>query len=51
MPVCLSTLRLSKPSCKTVNGRDENAAKNIKTVGASTVGVGDVRQSETAIAV
>lgn len=39
------------PSCKTVNGRDENAAKNIKTVGASTVGVSDVRQSETAIAV
>ncbi|ARV59831.1 transposase [Nostocales cyanobacterium HT-58-2] len=26
------------PSCQSVNGRDENAAKNICTVGASTVG-------------
>jgi putative transposase len=25
------------PSCQSVNGRDENAAKNIQTVGASTV--------------
>ncbi|MEH2382536.1 MAG: transposase [Nostoc sp.] len=39
------------PSCQSVNGRDENAAKNIQTVGASMVGLGDVRQSETAIAV
>jgi putative transposase len=39
------------PSCQIVNGRDENAAKVIQTVGASTVGLGDVRQSQTAIAV
>lgn len=39
------------PSCQTVNGRDENAAKNIQMVGASTIGLGDVRQSLTAIAV
>lgn len=39
------------PCCQIVNGRDMNAAQNIKTVGASTVRVGDVRQSETAIAV
>jgi putative transposase len=25
------------PSCQSVNGRDENAAKNIQAVGASTV--------------
>ncbi|MDF5738460.1 MULTISPECIES: RNA-guided endonuclease InsQ/TnpB family protein [unclassified Nostoc] len=39
------------PSCQSVNGRDENAAKNIKTVGASTVRLGDVRQAQPAIAV
>jgi putative transposase len=40
------------PSCQSVNGRDENAAKNICTVGASTVvGLGDVRQALPAIAV
>ncbi len=39
------------PSCQSVNGRDENAAKNIQAVGASTVKLGDVRQSLTAIAV
>jgi putative transposase len=33
------------PSCQSVNGRDENAAKTIKTVGASTVGLGSVRQA------
>jgi putative transposase len=37
------------PSCQSVNGRDENAAKNIKMVGASTIRLGDVRQSQTAI--
>ncbi|MEH2376711.1 RNA-guided endonuclease InsQ/TnpB family protein [Nostoc sp.] len=37
--------------CQSVNGRDENAAKNIQIVGASTIKLGDVRQSETAIAV
>jgi len=39
------------PSCHTVNGRDENACKNIQMVGASTIGLGNVRQSPTAIAV
>jgi len=33
------------PSCQTVNGRDENAAKNIQMVGASTIKLGDVRQA------
>ncbi|ARV62668.1 hypothetical protein BZZ01_32125 [Nostocales cyanobacterium HT-58-2] len=28
------------PSCQSVNGRDENAAKNICAVGASTAGLG-----------
>ncbi|MEH2296659.1 RNA-guided endonuclease InsQ/TnpB family protein [Nostoc sp.] len=37
------------PSCQSVNGRDENAAKNILMVGASTVKLGNVRQSPTAI--
>lgn len=39
------------PSCQTVNGRDENAAKVIQAVGASTVRLGDVRQPLAAIAV
>ena len=39
------------PSCQSVNGRDENAAKNICTVGASTVRLGDVRRATPAIAV
>ncbi|WP_071191718.1 RNA-guided endonuclease TnpB family protein [Trichormus sp. NMC-1] len=39
------------PSCQSVNGRDENAAKNICAVGASTAKVGDVRQGFPAIAV
>ncbi|GET39989.1 RNA-guided endonuclease InsQ/TnpB family protein [Microseira wollei] len=39
------------PSCQTVNGRDENAAKNICAVGASTAKLGDVRQAPPAIAV
>jgi putative transposase len=33
------------PSCQSVNGRDENAAKNIQMVGASTIGLGDVRRA------
>jgi putative transposase len=37
--------------CQSVNGRDENAAKNIQMVGTSTIKLGNVRQSETAIAV
>lgn len=39
------------PSCKIVNGRDENAAKNIKMVGASTIGLGDVRRACPAVTV
>jgi putative transposase len=39
------------PSCHAVNGRDENAAKNIQAVGASTVKLGDVRQACPAFAV
>ena len=39
------------PSCGSINGRDENAAKNICAVGASTVKLGDVRQAMPAIAV
>ncbi|MBW4478179.1 MAG: transposase [Tolypothrix brevis GSE-NOS-MK-07-07A] len=37
--------------CQSVNGRDENAACNIQMVGASTIGLGDVRQAMPAIAV
>jgi len=37
------------PSCQGINDRDENAAINICAVGASTAGLGDVRQSLTAI--
>jgi putative transposase len=39
------------PSCQSVNGRDHNAAKNIQMVGASTIGLGDVRRAMPAIAV
>lgn len=34
------------PSCNSVNGRDENAAKNIQMVGASTIGLGNVRLAQ-----
>ena len=47
----LSVRRWRCPSCHSVNDRDENAALNIKRVGSSTLGVGDVRQSQTAISV
>jgi putative transposase len=39
------------PSCQSVNARDENAAKNIQAVGASTVSLGDIRLAMPAIAV
>ncbi|WYM00528.1 MAG: transposase [Gloeotrichia echinulata CP02] len=39
------------PSCQSINGRDENAARNIQMVGASTIGLGDVRLAMPAIAV
>jgi putative transposase len=45
----LSVRRWRCPSCQSVNDRDENASINIKRVGASTLGLGDVRQSLTAI--
>jgi len=37
------------PSCQSINDRDENAAINIQAVGASTVGLGDVRRAMPAI--
>ncbi|MBW4479299.1 MAG: transposase [Tolypothrix brevis GSE-NOS-MK-07-07A] len=39
------------PTCQSINGRDENAAKNIQAVGASTVELGDVSRAVPAIAV
>ncbi|MFQ4143384.1 RNA-guided endonuclease InsQ/TnpB family protein [Chlorogloeopsis sp. ULAP02] len=39
------------PSCQSINGRDENAARNIQMVGASTIGLGDVRLVIPAISV
>jgi putative transposase len=39
------------PSCQSMNGRDDNAARNIQMVGASTIGLGDVRRATPAIAV
>jgi len=39
------------PSCQSVNGRDENASRNIQMVGASTIGLGDVRRVGAAIPV
>jgi len=46
----LSSLDLSVrewrcPSCQSVNGRDENAARNICAVGASTAKLGNVRRA------
>lgn len=37
--------------CQSVNGRDDNAARNIQAVGASTVELGDVSRAMPAIAV
>ncbi|MBD0267951.1 MAG: transposase, partial [Cyanobacteria bacterium Co-bin8] len=45
----LSVRRWRCPSCQSENDRDGNAAANIKTVGASTVGLGDVSQAMPAI--
>lgn len=39
------------PSCQSINGRDGNAANNIQMVGASTIGLGDIRWAAPAIAV
>lgn len=38
-------------SCQSINDRDENAARNIQVVGASTIGLGDVSRAVSAIAV
>ncbi|MGL5719848.1 MAG: RNA-guided endonuclease InsQ/TnpB family protein [Alphaproteobacteria bacterium] len=45
----LSERRWRCPSCQSENDRDENAAVNIKRVGVSTRGLGDVRQALPAI--
>ncbi|NJM68168.1 MAG: transposase [Acaryochloris sp. RU_4_1] len=45
----LSVRRWRCPSCHAENDRDENAAVNIKMVGVSTIGLGDVRQAQLAI--
>lgn len=47
----LSVRRWRCPLCQVENDRDINASINIKMVGSSTIGVGDVRQSTTAISV
>ncbi len=46
----LSVRRWRCPSCGSENDRDENAAINIKQVGASTCGLGDVRRATPAVA-
>lgn len=47
----LSIRKWRCPGCQSVNGRDDNASKNIQTVGASMVGLGDLRRAVPAIAV
>lgn len=47
----LSVRQWRCPSCQLVNPRDENAARNIQMVGASSIGLGNVRQAMPAIAV
>ncbi len=37
------------PKCQSVNARDENAARNIQMVGASSIGLGDVSRLRAAI--
>ncbi|KAI9132274.1 hypothetical protein [Acaryochloris sp. CCMEE 5410] len=46
----LDVRRWRWPSCQAVNDRDGNAANNIKEAGSLSLGVGDVRPSQTAIA-
>jgi len=41
----LSVRQWRCPSCQSVNDRDDNAARNIQIVGASTMGLGGVRQA------
>jgi putative transposase len=45
----LSVRRWRCPSCSSENDRDKNASVNIKRVGISTLGLGDVRQAQLAI--
>lgn len=45
----LSTRMWRCPSCQSVNDRDDNASVNIKKVGISTLGLGDVSQTWSAI--
>lgn len=47
----LSVRRWRCPSCQSEFDRDKKKSANIKMVGGSTIGVGDVRQSKTAIPV
>jgi putative transposase len=47
----LSVRRWRCPSCGSQNDRDNNASINIKRVGVSTLGLGDVRQAQLAIPV
>ena len=47
----LATREWRCPSCQSINGRDENACRNIQMVGASTIKLGNVRQAMPAIAV
>jgi len=49
--LALSVRRWRCPACQSVNDRDESAAVNIKQVGVSTWGVGDVSQALPAISV
>ncbi|MGL5792854.1 MAG: RNA-guided endonuclease InsQ/TnpB family protein [Xenococcaceae cyanobacterium] len=51
LELALSVHRWRCPSCKAENDRDENASLNIKMVGISTIGLGDVRQVLPAISV
>lgn len=45
----LSVRRWRCPACRSENDRDNNAALNIKMVGSSTIGLGDIRQATPAI--
>jgi putative transposase len=47
----LSVRQWRCPSCQSINGRDENAARNIQMVGVSTIGLGDISRAMPAIAV
>ncbi len=47
--LCLSDRTWQCPDCRVVHDRDLNAAINIKNVGASTFGLGDVRPSMMAV--